>query len=132
MNNMSSREDFPWTDESKNLKEGLPPNRKRTRQSKGELLKAATGSGQPERQSLAQNREKLYDKFYNNLRLLVATETISMTDLARQLGLQSGTRIANLTYGRGKPEMEEIIVLAKHYKCSIDDILYKTVTIKFE
>lgn len=27
---MTSREDFNWTDEAKNLKEGLPPNNKRT------------------------------------------------------------------------------------------------------
>jgi len=26
---MSAREDFPWSDEAKNLKEGLPPNHKR-------------------------------------------------------------------------------------------------------
>lgn len=104
---------------------------KKTTQSKGELLKAATGSGQPERLSLAENREKLYDKFYNNLRLLVATETISMTDLAREIGMQSGTRIANLTYGRGKPEMEEIITIAKHYKCTIDNLLYKSVQISW-
>lgn len=104
---------------------------KKTTQTKGELLKQATGSGQPERLSLAANREKLYDKFYNNLRLLVATETISMTDLARQLGLRSGTRIATLTYGKGKPDMEEIIVFAKHYNCSIDDLLYKSVQISW-
>ena len=104
---------------------------KKVTQSKGALLKNATGSGQPERLSLAENRAKLYDKFYNNLRLLVATETISMTDLARQLGLQSGTRIANLTYGRGKPEMEEIIILARHYKCTIDQLLYQSVQISW-
>jgi len=105
--------------------------KRKSTQSKGDLLKAATGSGQPERLSLAENREKLYDKFYNNLRLLVATETISMTDLARELGLQSGTRIASLTYGKGKPEMEEIIIFAKHYKCTIDDLLYKSVQISW-
>lgn len=27
---MSSREDFKWTDEARNLKQGLPPNHKRT------------------------------------------------------------------------------------------------------
>lgn len=105
---------------------------KKTRQSKGDLLKEATGSGQPERQSLAENRDKLYEKFYNNLRLLVATETISMTDLARQTGMQSGIRIANLTYGKGKPDLEELIVLSKHYNCSVDDLLYKSVTISWK
>jgi hypothetical protein len=104
---------------------------KKTTQSKGDLLKIATGSGQPERQSLSESRIKLYDKFYNNLRLLVATETISMTDLARNLGIQSGSRIATLTYGRAKPEMEEIIILARHYKCTIDELLYKSATISW-
>jgi len=105
--------------------------KRKTIQTKGDLLKEATGSGQPERLSLAENREKLYDKFYNNLRLLLATETISMVDLARNLGLKSGTRIASLSYGRGKPEMEEIIVLARHYSITIDELLYKDAKISF-
>lgn len=102
-----------------------------TTKNKCEIYKAATGSGQPERQSLAETREKLYDKFYNNLRLLIATETISMTDLSRNLGLKSGSRIASLMYGKGKPEMEEIIIIARHYNLTIDELLYKTASITF-
>lgn len=102
-----------------------------TKQSKGQLLKAATGSGQPERRSLAEDRNKLYEKFYNNIRILLATETISMTDLSRQLGLRSGTRVSDLSYGRGNPTTEEIIVLAKHFKCTMDDLLNNNVKISF-
>lgn len=104
----------------------------KTKQNKGELLKAITGSGQPERLSLAEKREKIYDIFYNNLRMLIATETISMTELARKIGVESGTRIANLSYGRATPKMEEIMMFAKHFNCSIDSIIYKRAKITFD
>jgi len=103
----------------------------KTTQSKGDLLKAATGSGQPERLSLSEGRDKLFDKFYNNIRVLIATETISMVDLSRNLGLKSGSRISDLSYGRGNPSAEELIVLSRHFKCSMDDLLNKTATISF-
>ena len=104
----------------------------KTTQNKSELLKVATGSGQPERLSLSESREKLYELFYNNLRVLTATETISMTELARFLGMKSGTRICDLRYGRCKPSTEELIVIAKHYKCEIDTLIYKTVKLNWE
>ena len=104
----------------------------KTTQTRGQLLKEATGSGQPERLSLSESREKIYEKFYNNIRILVATEKISMVDLARQLGVKSGTRLYDFCYGRCKPTAEELIVLSNHFNCTIDCLLYKTAVIGWE
>ena|SRR5688572_17820347 len=98
---------------------------KKTTQTKTELANHAAGKERIERLSLAESRDKLFEKFYNNLRILCATETMSMVDLARKLNLMSGKRLYDLCYGRGVPSTEELIVLTKHFKCSIDQILYK-------
>jgi hypothetical protein len=105
---------------------------RKTTQSKSELVVAASGKERPERLSLAENRDKLFEKFFNNIRLLVATEKISMVDLSRTLGLKSGTRLSDLSYGRGTPSTEELIVLSRHFKCTIDELLNKTVTISWQ
>lgn len=106
-------------------------NRKTT-QSKADLLNAATGNTRLERLSLSESRDKLYENFYNNIRLLVASETMSMVDLSRTLQLKSGSRINDLCYGRGVPSSEELIVLSRHYKCTIDDMLNKTAFISWK
>lgn len=105
---------------------------RKTTQSKAELTAAALGKERLERLSLAESRDKIFEKFYNNIRILAATETISMVDLSRNLGLKSGSRITDLCYGRGIPATEELIVLSKHYKCTIDDLLNKTVCISWK
>lgn len=104
---------------------------KKTTQSKGDLLKAITGSGQPERATLAENRDKIFEKFVNNLRVLLATERISMVELAKEIGMKSGTRIHDLSYGRGKPTTEELIALSSHFKCTLDDLLNRTVVLSW-
>lgn len=103
----------------------------KTVQSKGDLLKAITGSGQPERATLAENRNSIFEKFVNNLRILIATEPQSMTELAKEIGMKSGTRIHDLSYGRGKPTTEELIVLSNHFKCTLDDLLNRTVVLSW-
>jgi hypothetical protein len=82
--------------------------------------------------SLAASRDKIYDRFYNNIRLLVATEIISMVDLSRKLSLKSGTRITDMCYGKAIPSAEELILLARHYKCTIDDLLNNSVTLTWQ
>lgn len=110
---------------------------RKTTQTKGELIASAVAKGRtgkelverPERLTLAEGRDKLFENFYTNLRILVAAQTESMVDLSRQLGLKSGARISDLCYGRGIPSTEELIVLSRHFKCTIDDFLYKTAKI---
>lgn len=102
---------------------------RKTTNSKSELVNSAAGNTRPERMSLSASRDVLYELFYNNLRVLVANETISMVDLSRQLNLRSGSRINDLCYGRGVPATEELIVLASYFKCTIDDLLKKTIVL---
>jgi hypothetical protein len=109
-----------------------------TTKSKKDALASAVGRTgktlveRPERASLAENRDKLFEKFYANLRLLVATETISMVELSRHLGLKSGARISDLCYGKGTPSTEEVMILAHHFNCSMDALLNQTATISFQ
>lgn len=105
---------------------------KKTIQSKSELANVAAGNTRPERLTLSETRNKIFDRFYNNLRVLVATQELSMVDLSRKLGLKSGSRISDLCYGRGTPSAEELIVLANHFKCALDDLLYKSATITWQ
>lgn len=98
---------------------------RKTTQSKSELANAAAGNERVERLSLAESRNKVFEKFYNNLRVLCAMETISMVELARKLKLASGKRLYDLCYGRGTPSSEELIVLTKHFGITIDQLLYK-------
>lgn len=105
---------------------------KRTTKTKSELVVAAAGGERPERLSLAENRDRLFNRFYNNVRILVATQDLSMVDLSRKLGMKSGARISDLCYGRGVPSTEELIVLSKHFDCSLDDLLYKTIVISWQ
>lgn len=111
---------------------------RKTTQTKGELIDSATEKlgrtgkilvERPERQTLAEGRDKLFEKFYTNIRVLVATQNSSMVSLSRQLGLKSGARIIDLCYGRGNPSAEELIVLSQHFNCTMDDLLYKTAQI---
>jgi hypothetical protein len=106
-------------------------NRKTTN-NKADALNAAAGNARLERMSLAESRDKIFDKFYNNIRLLVATEKISMVDLSRKLSLKSGTRISDMCYGKAIPSTEELIILAKHYGCTIDHLLNARVIIAWE
>lgn len=103
-------------------------NRKTT-QSKSDLINATVD--RVERLSLAEGRDKLFEKFYNNLRVLVATEKDSMVDLSRKLGMKSGKRIYDLSYGRGTPSAEELIALSKHFVCTMDDLLNKIAQVSF-
>lgn len=103
-------------------------NRKTT-QSKADLTNEVIGKKRNERLSLSESRNMIYEKFYNNLRLLVAGQQDSMVELARKLNLKSGNRVNDLCYGRGVPSTEELMILGKHFNCSIDDLLYNTAII---
>lgn len=110
---------------------------RKTTQNKSELIASAVGRigkplvERPERLTMAENRDKLFERFYTNIRILVAMQSVSMVDLSRQLGLKSGARISDLCYGRGTPSAEELIVLSKHFNCTMDDLLYKTTQISW-
>lgn len=85
----------------------------------------------PERLTLKKSRDLVYEKFRTNLRTLCAASSLSMIDISKDSGLESGKRITDLQYGRGNPSMDEMIVISKYFKISIDDLLNKTATITF-
>jgi hypothetical protein len=105
--------------------------KEKPRQSKAELIQAIVGVGKSERLSLSEARDIAYTKFFNNLRLLVAFETESAVDVSKKIGLESGTRLQTLCYGRGKPTLEEIMAISKYFKCPMDDLINKSIAIQW-
>ncbi len=103
---------------------------RKTTKTKKELVNAVT-EGRDERRTLAEGRDKIFEKFYTNVRILCALQTISMVDLSREMGMKSGKRLYDLSYGRGTPSTEELMALAKKFNCTMDDLLTRTATVKF-
>lgn len=93
---------------------------------------AAKAIGRPERLTLSESRDMLYEKFRTNLRILRAGTKISGVELARKLGIKSGSRITEIEYGKGTPTMEEVVLLSKYFGVSLDDLMDKNAVIKFE
>lgn len=98
---------------------------------KREQLAKITGGLQEERATLDKNRNQLYEQFFRNIRLLRASQGLSAVEFAAASGIASGTRILHLEYGRGTPTTEEIMLYAKHFSHTLDDLLYKTATVSF-
>lgn len=88
--------------------------------------------GRPERLTLAENREMLFENFRTNLRILRGQTKISAVELSKEIGIESGSRIQALEYGRGNPTMEEVIIISKYFNINIDDIMNKKAKIIFE
>ena len=86
----------------------------------------------PERLTLSESRNILYEKFRTNLRILRGQTNISGVELSKEIGLESGARITNLEYGRATPSMEEVICIASYFNVSLDEIINKQATILFK
>ena len=84
-----------------------------------------------ERLTLKQSRDKQFDKFRRNLRILRASLDISATQLSEKIKLKNGSRCVDLEYGRGNPTTEELLSICKYFKVSLDDILFKQAKIIF-
>lgn len=75
----------------------------------------------------------IFEKFRTNLRVLRGSTNLSAVELSTLLGLKSGSRIIDLEYGRaGTPSTEELIIISRHFKITIDDLLNKQAKISFE
>jgi hypothetical protein len=61
-----------------------------------------------ERLTLKQTRDKTFDNFRRNLRVLRAMQDISATELSTKISLKNGARFVDLEYGRGNPTTEEL------------------------
>lgn len=85
-----------------------------------------------ERLSLKETRNKYFDKFRRNLRILRASMDISAVDLSKKIKLKNGKRCIDLEYGRGNPTTEELIAITNYFKITLDDILNKDAKISFQ
>lgn len=84
-----------------------------------------------ERIKLADNRDMVYEKFRTNVRLLRAEKGWSGVEASDAIGLKDGRRILNLEYGKGSPSLDEIMLIAKAFSVSMDDLMYGVATIVF-
>lgn len=84
-----------------------------------------------ERLSLRQSRDKQFDKFRRNLRILRASLDFSAVVLGEKLSLKNGSRCIDLEYGRGNPTLEELLSISKYFKVSMDELINKEAKITF-
>lgn len=85
-----------------------------------------------ERLTLKQTRDKTFDCFRRNLRILRASVDISAVELSAKLPLKNGKRCIDLEYGRGNPSTEELLSISKYFKVPLDDLMFKKAKIIFE
>lgn len=85
-----------------------------------------------ERLTLKESRDKKFDKFRRNLRMLRASIDISAVELSSKLPLKNGSRCVDLEYGRANPTLEELISISKYFKVPLDDLLNLTAKIIFQ
>jgi DNA-binding XRE family transcriptional regulator len=100
--------------------------------SNNKTVTASKVVGRPERLTLAESRDMIYEKFRTNLRILRGQTKISAVNLAKKIGIESGSRISALEYGRGNPTMEETILIAKYFNVTMDDLINKKAIITFQ
>lgn len=84
-----------------------------------------------ERYTLFEGREKMYERFRTNIRILRAVSGLSGVEAAQAIGLRDGKHVLNLEYGRCRPDIDELILIAQHYHHKTDDILNKDIQITF-
>lgn len=57
---------------------------------------------------------------------------LSAEAAGKDMGLEKHYRLADIELGRGIPKLEEIELMAKYFKITIDELLYKKASIRFE
>jgi len=85
-----------------------------------------------ERLTLKQTRDKQFDKFRRNLRMLRASLDISAVELSAKLPLKNGSRCVDLEYGRGNSSTDELLAISKYFKITLDELLFKEAKILFQ
>lgn len=82
--------------------------------------------------SLADARNILYEKFRTNIRLLRAKKGWSGCEAGEKIGLKNGKRMIDLEYGRANPDMEEMLLIAKCFEVTMDDLMHKEAIVTFQ
>jgi transcriptional regulator with XRE-family HTH domain len=86
----------------------------------------------PERITLAEARDMIYEKFRTNCRLLRAKKGWSGVEAGEKIGLKNGKRMIDLEYGRANPTIDELLLITKCFIVSMDDLMHKEAKIVFE
>jgi transcriptional regulator with XRE-family HTH domain len=86
----------------------------------------------PERISLAEARDMIYEKFRTNCRLLRAKRGWSGIEAGEKIGLKNGKRMIDLEYGRANPTIDELLLITKCFGVSMDDLMHKEANVVFE
>jgi transcriptional regulator with XRE-family HTH domain len=88
-------------------------------------------NSRPERITLAEARDMLYEKFRTNCRLLRAKQGWSGVEAGEKIGLKNGKRMIDLEYGRANPTIEELLLITKCFDLSMDELMHKEAKIVF-
>jgi hypothetical protein len=87
----------------------------------------------PERMKLSEKRDRQYEKFYKNLKILLGATQLSSVEITIAMGWElKGKRLQDLSYGRGTPKLDEIIALTKFFNITLDDLINKEAKIIFQ
>jgi ribosome-binding protein aMBF1 (putative translation factor) len=86
----------------------------------------------PERITLAEARDMIYEKFRTNCRLLRAKRGWSGVEAGEKIGLKNGKRMIDLEYGRANPTIDELLLITKCFCVSMDNLMHKEANIIFE
>lgn len=82
---------------------------------------------------LSDRRKSEFEIFRYNLRLLRASVNKSASELSNELKLRTLKRINDLEEGRtSQPKFEEVLLLAKYFNVTLDQILYQKAQVSFK
>lgn len=85
-----------------------------------------------ERLTLKDSRNMAFEKFRRNIKILHGSQNLSGVEIAKKMNIKNGARYISLQYGRGNPETDELLAIAKYFKIGLDDLLFKDAKITFE
>jgi phage repressor protein C with HTH and peptisase S24 domain len=63
--------------------------------------------------------------FSNNLKFLREKANKTLNEMAFELGFSTPSRFNNYENGTSKPDFDTLLAISKHFKYTIDDLLYK-------
>jgi len=73
-----------------------------------------------------------YTNFINNIRKIRTCEGITANELSKKCELKQMKRIADIEDGRGKPSIDEVVMICKELGFKIDDMINGEVTITYQ
>ncbi len=81
---------------------------------------------------LGEERFKEFEIFRYNLIVLQATKNSSAQELSKVMNLKSLKRVEDYKLGRAHPDWDEVRAIAKFFDVTIDQLMYRKITVRFE